>query len=313
MCVMSSKVLIAPDKFKGTLTASEAAEAIARGWSQTRPDDRLELLPMSDGGDGFGEIVSRLHHAAPRAVETLDAAHRPCKALWWWHARSRTAIVESAGIVGLAMLPKGQHHPFELDTYGLGAVLEAAADQGAQCCLVGIGGSATNDGGFGLARALGWQFFDARGHEIERWTGLHALDRMVPPRIPMFFKELVVAVDVQNPLLGPRGCARIYGPQKGLGPGDLEPAERCLQRLAEIARREFEHDFAAEPGVGAAGGLGFGLRYFAGARLEPGFALFSRLASLPDRVKAAKLVITGEGAIDQSTLMGKGVGGVAGL
>lgn len=310
---MALKVLISPDKFKGTLTAGQAAEAIARGWSRRRPDDALDLLPMSDGGDGFGEVLSRQLGAQPQRVETVDAAHRPCPSVWWWHAPTRTAIVESARIIGLAMLPRARFHPFDLDTYGLGAVLDAAAEHGARRCQVGIGGSATNDGGFGLARALGWEFLDARGARIPAWTQLRDLDRLQPPARRHLFDELTVAVDVQNPLLGPAGCTRIYGPQKGIQPEDMEPAERCLEQLAVVARHHGRQDLATEPGAGAAGGLGFGLRCFAGARLEPGFALFSRLAGLEDRVKSCQLVITGEGAIDRSTLMGKGVGELARL
>src|SRR3954463_2679591 len=157
---MSLNVLIIPDKFKGTLSAQAAAEAIARGWKQIRPDDDLELLPMSDGGDGFGLLLSHLLNAQKERIKTVDAAHRPCEAKWWWHAPTRTAIIESALVVGLAQLPPGKYHPFELDTRGLGEVLLAANAKGAKRCVVGIGGSATNDGGFGMAAALGWQFFD---------------------------------------------------------------------------------------------------------------------------------------------------------
>jgi len=254
---MPSTVLIVPDKFKGTLTAAQAADAIARGWRSARPHDALELLPMSDGGDGFGEIISALRGAELRTVKTGDAAHRPCEADWGWIAHDATAVVESARVIGLAMLPPQKFHPFELDTFGLGAVLENAAQAGARRCLVGIGGSATNDAGFGVARALGWQFFNRHGGVIERWSELHDLGEIRPPDHPPLFEELVVAVDVQNPLLGPQGCTRIYGPQKGVRPEDFEFAERCLGQLATIAQRELHLDFAETPGAGAAGGLGY--------------------------------------------------------
>lgn len=308
---MPLKVLVAPDKFKGTLTALEAAEAIARGWHQARPADHLELLPISDGGDGFGEIISRLLKAELREVRTVDAAHRPLAASWWWHAPTKTAVVESARVIGLALLPPGKFHPFELDTRGLGVVLQAARAHGAERCLVGIGGSATNDGGFGVAQALGWSFFDAQGGIISSWTHLDRLSESRPPDRPLGFQELVVAVDVQNPLLGPAGCARIYGPQKGLRPDDFELAEKCLGRLADVMAGPMGVQVAAEPGAGAAGGLGFGLRCFAGARLEAGFDLFGRLAQLDERLRHVQVVITGEGAIDASSLMGKGVGELA--
>ncbi len=308
---MAANVLIVPDKFKGTLTAPDAAAAIARGWLSARPQDSLDQLPMSDGGDGFGQIISQLLKAEPQIVSTVDAAHRPRHALWWWHAPSRTAIVESAQVIGLAILPPGHFHPFQLDTHGLGPVLQAAADHGARRCLMGIGGSSTNDGGFGLARALGWRFLDAAGGEIQNWTDLHQLHSLTTPQAKLLFDELIVAVDVQNILLGPTGCTRVYGPQKGLLPGDFEMAEQCLENLAKTVSRDSTNDISTEPGTGAAGGLGFGLRAFAGARLQPGFDLFAALAHLRDRMEKAQLVITGEGAIDESSLMGKGVGEVA--
>jgi glycerate kinase len=306
---MPRKILIAPDKFKGTLTAQQAADAIARGWRGARPQDELELLPMSDGGDGFGEIISQLLGATPQTVKTVDAAHRPLEAIWWWHAGNRIAIVESANVIGLAMLPRGKYHPFELDTYGLGAVLRAAAEQGAERCVIGIGGSATNDGGFGLARALGWQFFNAHEENVTRWTELHHLTMVRPPERVQIFSELIVAVDVQNPLLGPSGCSRVYGPQKGLAEFDL--AERCLGALSAVLEKQLRLAHANTPGAGAAGGLGFGLMCFLGAKMEPGIDIFERHAKLAERVKSAQLVITGEGALDAQTLMGKGVGEIA--
>ena len=306
-----SLILIVPDKFKGTLSAGAAAEAIARGWGKARPQDPLVLLPMSDGGDGFGEVISGLLDAKLQTISAIDAAHRPCAAHWWWEPESRTAIIESAKIIGLAMLPSKEFHPFALDTAGLGAIIPALAAAGAKRCLAGIGGSATNDGGFGLARALGWEFLDRAGRPLEQWTALDKLARLRAPRRRRWFKELRVAVDVQNRLLGPRGATRVYGPQKGLQPEDFGRAERCLGRLARVVRQHFDHDFAREPGAGAAGGLGFGLLAFLGARLEPGFELFARRAGLARHLRRAALVITGEGRIDPSTLMGKGVGQIA--
>lgn len=305
---MPLRVLIIPDKFKGTLTATEAAEAIARGWRSERPADSLDLLPMSDGGDGFGEVTSTMVKARVQHVETLDAAHRSCAARWWWEPQRRIAIIESAAVIGLAMLPPKRFHPFQLDTLGLGAVVRAAVKRGARRCLIGIGGSATNDGGFGLARALDWEFLDRSGEPIEEWPGLIRLEQIRAPRRRRWFRSLVVATDVQNHLLGARGATRVYGPQKGLGLRDFALAERCLSRLADVARQQFGRDFAREPGAGAAGGLGFGLMAFLGAEMKPGFDLIARQASLERRLGAADLVITGEGAIDHSTLMGKGVG-----
>lgn len=307
------KVLVVPDKFKGTLTAHEAAAAIVRGWAKSRAYDQLECLPMSDGGDGFGEVMGALLHAETQITKTVDAAHRPIDASWAWHAGTKTAILEAARVVGLAQLPKGKYHPFELDTEGLGMVLQAAYKKGARHCWVGIGGSATNDGGFGLATALGWQFFNVHGERILRWTELHTLSQIRPPTPNPVFKNLVVAVDVQNPLLGPEGCTRVYGPQKGLLPTEFEFAEKSLRRMVDLLAKELHLHGANLPGAGAAGGLGFGLHSFAGARLAPGFELFAEHAGIARRLAELDLVITGEGSIDESTLMGKGVGQLAHL
>jgi glycerate kinase len=304
---MPLRVLIVPDKFKGTLTAHAAATAIARGWHAARPLDTLDLLPMSDGGDGFGAVMSELLHARVQTVATVDAAHRPVRANWW--LAGKTAIVESAQVIGLAK-HRGLH-PFKLDTFGLGAVLRAATRKGATRCLIGIGGSATNDGGFGLARALGWEFLDAAGEPITSWTQLHRLAVLRPPRQKWLFTELIVAVDVQNPLLGPQGCTRVYGPQKGLAGTDFEKAECNLRQLAKVAAKQLRRGCATDPGAGAAGGLGFGLACFLDARPQPGFDLFAHHARLDRRLRLADVVITGEGAIDRSTFMGKGVGQIA--
>lgn len=309
-------VLICPDKFKGTLTAREAADAIAAGWREIRPADELEEVPISDGGDGFGELLARQVGAEPQAVPTVDAAHRRVRASWWWHAGDRLALVESARVIGLAMLPRGRYHPFDLDTFGLGAVLRDVARRRPDACWVGIGGSATNDAGFGLARALGWKFLDRAGDHLTRWTDLDRLDRIRPPRARLNLGQLTVAVDVRNRLLGRDGATRIYGPQKGIRPQDVSVAERCFRRLVRRVNDGLGLSFQPSrvAGSGAAGGLGFGLVAFAGARVKSGFELFARAVRLPDQIRRTDLVITGEGAIDLTTVrMGKGVGQVARL
>jgi len=305
---MTLRILIVPDKFKGSLTARQAAEAVARGWRRARPRDSLDLLPMSDGGDGFGEVLSGLLGAERRWVRTLDAAHRPLRCVWWWQAKTKTAIIESAKVNGLAMLAGKGFHPFQLDTFGLGKALLAA--QRAKECVIGIGGSATNDGGFGLARALGWKFFGHYGEELEEWWQLSELTEIRAPSAPLKLR-LLVAVDVGNPLLGPSGCSRVYGPQKGLLPEDFGLTEKSLTRLAAVLEEQHGIRRADVPGTGAAGGLGFGLTAFAGARIESGFDLFARYAQLEKRIRAADVVITGEGAMDEQTRMGKGVGQIA--
>ncbi len=303
-------VLIVPDKFKGTLSAQQAARAIARGWSQARPQDRLELLPMSDGGDGFGSILGAALGASVSSTRGIDAAGRPCRVPWWQRRHPPIAIVESAHTIGLAMLPPGQFHPFQLDTTGLGRLLNSIWRRDLSTCLIGIGGSATNDGGFGMARALGWQFLDRNRQPIESWPDLVRLRSLLPP-VQRPNLELIVATDVLNPLLGPQGASRIYGPQKGLRPQDQPAAEAALRQLAKVTRDHLGIDHAIRPGAGAAGGLGFGLMAFLAAQPKPGFEVFADYARLNQYLDEARLVITGEGAVDPSSLMGKGVGQLA--
>jgi len=309
---MPRRILIAPDKFKGTLSAREAAEAIARGWARVRPDDEVVTVPVSDGGDGFGSVLAEAAGALPRETVTVDAARRPRTAPWWWSPGRSVAVVETAQVVGLALMPPRVFHPFDLDTFGIGAVLQDAVDAGVRECWVGIGGSATNDGGMGLARAMGWEFLDKAGHGIERWpdlVGLHGVRRPTMPRLDGC--RLTVAVDVDNPLLGPAGCSRIYGPQKGLRPEDMERAEAALGRLAEVMAAELGVDMASWPGSGAAGGLGFALRAFLGARAESGFEMVAQAVGLDAHLASCDLVITGEGSLDRQSLMGKGTGRMA--
>lgn len=307
---MARHVLVVPDKFKGTLTAHQAAQAIAQGWSSVHPGDRITCVPMSDGGDGFGSVLAANLQAEARPSHTTDAAGRPRTATWWFSPSRSIAVVESAQVIGLALLPHRQFHPFNLDTFGLGTVLQDAINSGTSECWVGIGGSATNDAGFGLARALGWRFLDSSSQPILRWTDLTRLTRVEPPSTPLP-RRFTVAVDVDNPLLGPSGCSAIYGPQKGLRPEDMPAAEAALSQLAHVLANHLGNDLAARPGSGAAGGLGFALQAFLGARVASGFDIFADAAQLDQLITQADIVLTGEGSLDRQSLMGKGTGRVA--
>jgi glycerate 2-kinase len=301
-------VLIAPDKFKGTLSGSEAAKRIRQGWRKARCDDMLRLLPICDGGDGFGETLAILEGAQKVVCRTIDAAQCPIRAQWWWQPEKRMAIIESSIVIGLAGLPKGKYHPFDLDTQGLGKVLKQAVSRGAQTCVIGIGGSATNDGGFGLARALGWGFMDTEGKEITSWTCLEQLASVKKPPKSRLFRKLIIASDVTNILLGAQGASRIFGPQKGLRAADMKKSENCLRILADQTDALLKKHYQYLPGAGAAGGLGYGLMAFLGGRVRSGFDFFARRAQLESQIRWADLVLTGEGSLDRSTLMGKGVG-----
>ena len=309
---MSSQVVVVPDKFKGTLTAVEAARAVARGWRRVRPGDRLELIPMSDGGDGFGETIALQEKGRRRRLKTVNAAGQSIWAPWWWVSRSRTAVIETARVVGLAQLPSDKFHPFDLDTYGLGIFISKILEREiVATLLIGLGGSATNDGGFGMARSLGWQFRRGNRELIVRWTDLTALESIVSPIRRAKGLEVVAAVDVQNPLLGAEGASRIYGPQKRLREKDMRSAEACLARLSECFQKQTGRSDAHRSGAGAAGGLGFGCYAFLDGKSRSGFEVFAESARLEQRLSQADLVLTGEGAVDRSSLMGKGVGRVA--
>lgn len=311
------RILICPDKFKGTLSAQAAAQAIAEGWLKRRPSDRVELLPISDGGDGFGSLLAAVLGAEERHVDTVDAAHRPLRAPWWFAKSLSAAIVESAQVIGIALLPRGRYHPFELDTEGLGRLLVAIINQNcSNQIIIGLGGSATNDAAFGAARSYGWQFLSYEGHQILNWTDLACLKEIIPPPQGLPLVNIKIAVDVTNPLLGPNGATRVYGPQKGLRPADILVAEAALERLVEVVEQTpgLPHGLHLAPGSGAAGGLGYGLQVFFGGTILSGFDLYCELTGLAFRLKNADLVITGEGTLDETSLsMGKGTGRLAKL
>lgn len=301
-------ILIAPDKFKGTLTAPQAAKAIARGWKAARPEDRLTQLPISDGGDGFGALMAEALGANSLTIETQDASQTQTNAPCW--IDSGTAIVESANILGLAMLSAKKRRPLALDSRGLGIVLRDERFTNCRQIIIGIGGSATNDGGFGMARELGWHFESDRGEPICDWINLVNLKKIHPTETKLS-GEIIVAVDVQNPLLGPNGCTRVYGPQKGLREEYIPQAEAALARLAKVWDTQMGEDVASLPGAGAAGGLGFGLRCFAGAKIRSGFEIFAEASGLDALLREVDVVVTGEGAMERQTVMGKGVGELA--
>ncbi len=311
---VSLHVLIAPDKFKGTLTAPEAARAIARGWRAVRPEDKLTQLPISDGGDGFGPLIANPLNALSTTIPSKDAAGNEIEALIWQTVDHLT-IIESANLIGMAILTEEQLSPFAFDSSGLGLALQSDRIQNGSHCIIGIGGSATNDGGFGMAKTLGWHFLDGDGREINHWPDLVHLKEIIKPNFREQYlcnvESISVAVDVQNPLLGPNGCTRIYGPQKGLCEEDLPRAEAALTRLAEVWASQTGEDAAKLPGAGAAGGLGFGLHCFAEAKIRSGFEIFAETAGLEEILQEADIVTTGEGTMDRQTVMGKGVGELA--
>ncbi|MEM9081680.1 MAG: glycerate kinase, partial [Verrucomicrobiota bacterium] len=298
------RVLIACDKFKGSLSAPEVASAIERGLGE---GFECELCPIADGGEGFVEAMVGAMDGEVVECEVSDALGRPVEASYG--ICGKTAVIEMAAASGLWRIDEGERDVLDSSTVGTGELMLDAIQRGAEMILLGLGGSATNDGGAGMAAALGWSFFGKGDVFIEVPTpsalaGLEGVDGGASVELP----EIQVACDVENPLLGERGATAIFGPQKGAGPEEREFLESVLMRLMEVTGGEC---LAEVPGAGAAGGLGWGLMQFADAQLRPGFEMVADAIGLQERIEAADVVITGEGSLDGQSLEGKGPIGVA--
>jgi glycerate 2-kinase len=305
------RILVAPDKFKGSLTAAEAADAIREGIERELPDSQIECLPLADGGEGSAEIFIKRLDGALVECESTDALDRPVRTFYGWSPARRLAVIEMSAASGLWRLSELERNPFRTTTHGTGTLLLDAVRRGATNILVALGGSATNDAGAGLAAALGYRFLDVSGHSLDPLPeNFPAIARIEKPN-PPFAPEVVALADVQNPLLGPNGASRIYGLQKGATPAQVETLETALCHFADIVARDCGHDFRDTPGAGAAGGLGFGLMSFCGAAIRPGFETFAAITHLADRIAAADVIVTGEGRLDASSLEGKGPGTLA--
>ena len=307
------RILIAPDKFKGSLSAPAAAEAIARGLRSVWPDAQLDLAPIADGGEGFAEALKVALGAEWVNVASEDALGRAIAARYAWLDGERLAILEISEASGLHRIAPHERDPLRADTFGTGILIAHAIARGARRIHVGLGGSATTDGGAGMARALGFRFLDGEGRDFPAAPGaLQSVAQIVRPA-DRVLPEIFAASDVQNPLLGERGAARVYGPQKGADAAAVALLDRALTRLADVCAADLGCDHRDVPGSGAAGGLGFGLLSFCNAKIRPGFEMISETLHLGKRIAAADLVITGEGRIDDQTLDGKGPAGVAAL
>ncbi len=306
------RILIAPDKFKGSLEADAVASIIAGVLEERYPDAAIECCPIADGGEGTARVLCGAMDGRWVTVPVRNALGEPVEAGFGLAiaAGEMIGLVDMSAACGLAMLPENARDPWRASTEGVGMLLKAAADAGAARIVLGIGGSATNDGGAGMAKALGFEFLSASGERVEAIPARLQEVVEIFDSLQRYLPEIVVACDVTNPLLGPEGATRVYGPQKGIAPEDFERHEARLGHLVGLLGAA---DMARRPGAGAAGGLGFGLRRFLGAELEPGFDLVAEVTGLCARVEAADIVITGEGSLDAQTLMGKGPAGVARL
>ena len=308
------RIVIAPDSFKECASALDVAQAIARGWRRVFPDADVALAPMADGGEGTVEALVAATGGSKIEVTATGPMGDAVTAAYGILGDGRTAVIEMAAASGLPLAPVRARDPRVATTRGTGDLMRDALDRGMRRIILGIGGSATNDGGAGMAQALGFSLLDAAGAELP--PGGAALARL--RRIDAANKhpglegtEILVACDVDNPLCGPRGASRVYGPQKGASKTAVMELDEALRHFAAVVKQSLGADLLDLPGAGAAGGLGAGLVAFAGARLCRGVDLVAEACGLRERVAGADLVITGEGRLDAQTAHGKTPAGVA--
>jgi glycerate 2-kinase len=308
------RLLVAPQEFKGSLTASEAADAIAAGAERTGHLVAIDKVPLSDGGPGLVNALTTAERGEVRFAQATDPLGRPVRAPYGLLNGGETGVVELAAASGLSLLAPGERDPIRATTFGTGELIRAALDAGARRLIIGLGGSATNDGGAGMLEALGVRLVDHSGQEIPRGgLGLHLLDRIdvsaMDPRLCAV--AITVASDVRNPLCGPEGASAIFGPQKGATATMVDDLDGALRRYAEVIERDLGQSVIDSPGAGAAGGAGAALIGVLGGALRPGFELVCEAVHLRERLLEAQIVISGEGSLDAQTGYGKAVGGLA--
>lgn len=308
------RIVVAPDSFKGSVSAVGVAEAMERGIRRVFPSADVRKMPIADGGEGTVEALVSATGGTVHEIEVTGPLGERVRAHWGVLGDGKTAVIEMAAASGLPLVPADQRDPGRATTFGTGELIGAALDAGLRKIIIGIGGSATNDGGAGMARALGVRFLDASGDELP--DGGAALARLQRIDLAGFDArlnetEIVVACDVDNPLCGPRGASAVFGPQKGATPEAVEELDRALARFALCAKAATGRDVATLPGAGAAGGLGAGLLLFTHAKLRPGVEIVLEAVGFADFVRNADFVITGEGRTDFQTAFGKAPVGVA--
>lgn len=308
------KFVIAPDSFKNCMTAREAAEAIRAGLARVFPDAEYEMIPMADGGEGTVRSLVDATGGTLRRADVLDPLQRPAGAAYGILGDGETAVIEMSAASGIQFVDDTTKNPLVTTTYGTGQLIRAALDDGARRIILGVGGSATNDGGAGMAEALGVHFLDADGNPIPRGGG--CLDRLakidmtgIDPRLDE--TDIVIASDVTNPLVGPTGASAVFGPQKGATASMVKRLDANLAYYAAVIADQVGRDVAHTPGAGGAGGLGAGLLAFTDATMRSGVAIVSETVRLAARAAGADYCFTGEGGIDFQTQYGKTPMGVA--
>ncbi|QBA63834.1 glycerate kinase [Muriicola soli] len=307
------KIVIAPDKFKGSLTGLEFCEAAETGLRQVFNEVEIIKAPLADGGDGTIEVVRYYLNADTVEVTVNDPLFRPIKATYLFSKSSGTAYIEMAEASGLKVLKDHERNCMQTTTLGTGQLLADALGKGAKEIILGIGGSATNDAGMGMATALGFKFLDKEG-DILSPVGANLIQVATIDTADVLpqLKDLVVRVacDVTNPLYGPNGAARIYAAQKGASEGEIDQLDEGLKRFARFLEKDFNIDVQQIAGAGAAGGMGAAAVVFLNAELSSGIELVKDLANFEEMITGADWIITGEGKLDEQTLSGKAVKGV---
>ncbi|HXZ05712.1 MAG TPA: glycerate kinase [Ktedonobacteraceae bacterium] len=308
------RILIAPQSLKGSLTAAEAGSAIAQGVRAIFPKAEIDFVPIADGGEGTVQALVDASGGKIIQMTVTGPLGEPVPAFFGLMGDGNTAVIEMAACAGLPLVPPEKRDPRITTTYGVGELIRAALDNGSRHFIIGIGGSATNDGGAGLVQALGAKLFDLQSREISRGgaalaTLAHISTTGLDPRLQQCTVD--VACDVNNPLCGPMGASAVYGPQKGATPEMVEELDKALAHYAQIIEKELGLSIQNIPGAGAAGGLGAGLMAFLHAKLRPGAQIIFEALSLEKHIQQADLVITAEGQIDAQTAYGKSVGAVA--
>jgi glycerate kinase len=304
---MPRRILVAPQAFKGSAEAHEVAAAIADGLRAVWPAASLDLLPVADGGEGTLRALVEATGGEYRETTVQDPLGRPVRARWGLLEDGETAIVEMAAASGLPLLAAHERDAKRASSRGTGELIRAAARAGARRIIVGIGGSATNDAGAGMLRALGLRVLDAGGRELPEGGAALARVARIEGDIDTALSriELLVASDVRNPLTGPEGASAVFGPQKGASDEDVRELDAALGRFADAVAQRTGRDLRAEPGAGAAGGVGFALLAILGARLRSGAELVLDASHFDERVRGAALCVTGEGRLDAQSVFGK--------
>lgn len=302
------KIVIAPQAFKGSLEAPEVTDAIARGVKQVWPHAELVLLPVADGGEGTVRALVQSSGGETVATEVLGPLEKPVNAVWGILGDGETAVIEMAAASGLPLLRRDERNPWRATSYGTGQLIREVVARGLRRLIIGIGGSATNDGGAGMAVALGARLLDKNGSDLPLGAGaLPSLDRIDHTQLDSRLAGLhvLVACDVNNPLTGETGASHVYGPQKGADQHMVANLDAALSHYADVLERDLGMEVRNVPGSGAAGGLGAGLLAFARATLRPGVDIVFEALDLDSRLLGADLVITGEGRMDSQDIYGK--------